>query len=569
MSTEQKDLLHRSSRAGNEDQLGEERLNYLRGNRLHETDKHGSGFPSRDQLLGAIVHGVPKYIGAPSATLDGHSYQDYFEANRARTPVVYVGTGNGMLHAFDANKGEELFAYIPEALFSRLPELTTLTGARALPLDGGIDVAEVHADNKWKSVLVAGMGRSAQGVFALDVTEPEDFDADDVLWEFTDANDVDIGNVVGMPVIAKFKTSLTNGKPQYRYFAVVANGVNNYQADGQSNVAASNALFLLALDKRRTEPWVAGVNYFKFTLPISDAKSTNGMSDVALVRIADGSVSHGYAGDMQGNLWRFDFSGLPPWPNVLGSKPPKPLFVARDAGGKRQPISQKPHAVYAPANGHVVLFGTGKYLEQNDLGKNAYTMQSFYAVWDDGGKRIAGRSELTERTLLPSDDGNTLEIGGGSFQYGMSGAGDKGWYVDFIDSAKTGERSVSPASLFDLLLAFRTLIPHSNRCAKPIGRFYVLNTLTGLPAAASFTGELSDAGFPGVPIIVSTAPTEIAERDATGKRRVTRKLEISDSDSPTQTEKSLGRKTIVETVMTAGRLSWREIVNWVELRSGK
>jgi type IV pilus assembly protein PilY1 len=308
-------------------------------------------------------------------------------------------------------------------------------------------------------------------------------------------------------------------------------------------------------------------------MPISDTKIANGMSDVALVRIADGSVSHGYAGDMQGNLWRFDFSGVAPWPNALGSMPPQPLFVARDANGMRQPILQKPHVVFASTSGHIVLFGTGKYLEQNDLKESAYATQSFYAVWDDDSKRIAGRGALTERTLLPSGDGNSLQISGNPFRYGMPGAGDKGWVVDFIDSDKTGERSVSPASLFDNQLAFRTLIPSKNRCVKPSGRFYILNTLTGLSAgagaSASFTVELSDAGFPGMPIIVATTPTEIAERDATGKRRVIRKLEIVDSTDPTQPSVEPKRKTIVETVTTAGRLSWREIVNWLELRSGR
>lgn len=571
ISGSQQELLNRSPLDGSDDQPGEKRLDYLRGSRLYESGQQGGLFPSRDSLLNAIVHSLPKHVAAPLANLEGNSYQAYYEAHRMRRHVVYVGAGNGMLHAFDADTGEELFAYVPHALFSRLAELTVANGMRSLPVDGGIDVAEAYVGSQWRNVLVAGMGRSAQGVFALDVTAPERFDGADVLWEFTDADDADIGNVIGTPAIAKFRTAVIKGVPQYRYFAVIASGINNHRddGDGRFNAAAPNALFLLALDKKQTERWIAGTNYFKFVLPISEAKSANGMSDVALVRIADGSASHAYAGDVQGNLWRFDFSGYAPWQRAFDDAPPQPLFAARDAAGKRQPILQKPHVVFAPSGGYVVLFGTGKYLEQDDLKESGYATQSFYAVWDDEGSRIGGRSALTERTLMPSGDGGTLEISGHAFRYGMSGAGDKGWYVDFIDSANSGERSVSPASLFDTQLAFRTLIPGRSRCAKPSGRLYVLNTLTGLPATASFTGDLSDAGFPGVPVILAAMPTEIAERDATGKRRVRRKLEIADAGDPAQPGTPAERKTIVETVTTAGRLSWREIVNWLELRRSK
>jgi type IV pilus assembly protein PilY1 len=90
-----------------------------------------------------------------------------------------------------------------------------------------------------------------------------------------------------------------------------------------------------------------------------------------------------------------------------------------------------------------------------------------------------------------------------------------------------------------------------------------------LPVSASYTGELSDAGFTGVPLVLAAMPTEITERDATGKRHVKRKLKIPGSVNPAQPETLTEQKTITETVTTAGRLSWREIVNWLELRSGR
>lgn len=115
------------------------------------------------------------------------------------------------------------------------------------------------------------------------------------------------------------------------------------------------------------------------------------------------------------------------------------------------------------------------------------------------------------------------------------------------------------------------MIPDENRCAKPRGRFYVLNTLTGLPAGANLTGYPTDAGFPGIPVILASMPLETAERDATGKRRITRKIEARKTETADSDEQGSQpeNRTIVETVTTAGRLSWREIVNWLELRNDR
>src|SRR5690606_32226171 len=116
-----------------------------------------------------------------AATEDGRSHGD---ANPERSEVVYVGAGDGMLHAFDAKTGEELFAYLPRAVFDRLPLLTTVGSTEVLPIDGGIAISNILTDSagdRSRSILVAGMGRGAQGVLALDVTMPTDFNGDDVL----------------------------------------------------------------------------------------------------------------------------------------------------------------------------------------------------------------------------------------------------------------------------------------------------------------------------------------------------------------------------------------------------
>ncbi len=64
-------------------------------------------------------------------------------------------------------------------------------------------------DGSWKTILASGMGGGAQGVFVLDVTNPADFaSGTGAIWEFTDKDDVDMGNLASPPLVAKFKTGV-------------------------------------------------------------------------------------------------------------------------------------------------------------------------------------------------------------------------------------------------------------------------------------------------------------------------------------------------------------------------
>ena len=58
----------------------------------------------RNSILGDIIHSRPYYV------------------NDATNPRVYVGANDGMLHAFDAVTGREVFAYIPSML---IPDSST------------------------------------------------------------------------------------------------------------------------------------------------------------------------------------------------------------------------------------------------------------------------------------------------------------------------------------------------------------------------------------------------------------------------------------------------------------
>lgn len=550
---------------------GESRLNFLRGDRGLEMDRPGGFLRVRDSVLGDIVNSVPVHVGAPAAAAQGNGYHRFFEKHRNRTNAVYVGANDGMLHAFDADSGMELFSYIPNALWHRLHRLASPDYAHVPYVDGEMAASDAVVSGEWRTVLASTMGGGAQGVFALDVSNPSEFGTGSgALWEFTDRDDPDIGNLFGAPVIAKFRTKIHKGNPEYQYFVVIPSGLNTYRDDGSFNETAQGALFLLSLDKTPSEKWKAGVNYFKIKLPLPDVQSQYALAAPALAVGNDGAVRYAYAGDLQGNLWRFDFTGVAPWTGALGRTPVRPLFVAKDEKGARQPITAPPRITYAPGGGYVILFGTGKFLEDADAAPDSFKTQSFYGILDPIGSAfsIAGRAELVPRTLSPVSVGgnDAIEFAGAAFGFGIADPGWKGWYFDFPKSEQTGERSVTSPVVGHRSVVFNTLIPGKDPCSAGGGRSYLLDTLTGLPPNGKATGYLYEAGLLGSPIVLETG-TLVGARNPIGRKTARKTITTLNPGThggrAALTEPPDGS---VEVARPAGRLSWREIINWQELR---
>lgn len=574
LSGEQKALLNASPVDDMNDGLGEKRLNYLRGTRALELGRKDGVFRPRGSVLGDIINSNSVYVGAPAPATQGADYQKFYEDNKTRTTAVYVGANDGMLHGFDAENGKELFAYVPAAVMPELNQLTLPEYVHRSYVDGVINVGEAKIGATWKTVLASGMGGGAQGLFALDVTNPSDFkNGSGALFEFTDNDDPAMGNLAGAPLIAKFKTRLVKGVPEYKYFVVAAGGFNNYKDDGAGkfDAGAPGAVFLLSLDKVPSERWREGVNYFKFKTPIKESNLPNGLSAPAVVVGSDGAVRHMYAGDLQGNLWRFDFTGTAPWANALGAAPNQPLFAAKDAQGNSQPITTQAKIVFAPRGGYVVLFGTGKFVEQSDSAPGNFRTQSFYAIHDTtrDGDRVTGRGQLAPRTLkkISSASGDALTIAGDAFSYGASEDGKRGWNFDFMESNQTGERVVANPLLVNGQLFFNSLIPAGDPCSGGGGRAYMLDALNGLSPSGTMTGFASQVGLMSAPLLFETGAAQIGERNAIGKRIVKKKYAVFNFGTGGAKGTALpAQRGTVETALPAGRFSWREVLNWPELR---
>jgi type IV pilus assembly protein PilY1 len=574
------------------DGRAQDRLNYLRGDR----SKEGGAFRSRQKLLGDIINSGVAYSGAPSTGLNASNYQAFFSANSTRTPAVFVGANDGMLHAFNATTGDELFAYIPSWLGPKLPALTNATYAGAhqsyvdaTPVVGEAQTGSAGTAADWKTVLVSGTGGGGKGVFALDVTTPDQFTAANVMWEFTHVDDPDMGNVIGKPQLLMFRTSAPSAKtPTYKWFAAVGSGVNSHVAEstGQNTGSGKPALFLLDLSKPVAKPWVLGQNYYKISLPIESSLSTRKATGLINFSAALGfsrEVAQIYMGDLHGNLWKLDFSplGSSDWDmNKLSAfknsaAVPIPFFIAKDTSGNVQPITMSPSITYGPTpETSYVMFGTGKYLELSD--KNSTAQQSFYMLYDNGttvadsslagASTISGRKRLREDTATVANASTPGSITAPEFVLGRATSDNdltqrSGWYFDFPSS---GERTLSEATVFGNQIVFGSLVPNRSDSSSGCsgipggGSQYTLDIADG-----AGTSAISNVGIMGKPLIAElNNATTISSTDNTGRRIKTITGQIIQQGASGLSPNRTATKTVI-----TGRLSWRQINNYQDLKN--
>jgi type IV pilus assembly protein PilY1 len=130
-------------------------------------------------VLGDIVNSAPVYVGGPTGeyrdTMESTRYSTYAAGRAGQTPTIYVGANDGMLHAFNASTGNELFAYVPWAVRNKLTSLTTNPYVHLVTVDGSPSVGDVHVGGGWRTMLVSGMNAGAAGLYALDITNPSNF----------------------------------------------------------------------------------------------------------------------------------------------------------------------------------------------------------------------------------------------------------------------------------------------------------------------------------------------------------------------------------------------------------
>lgn len=360
------------------DTVGNERLDWVRGDRTKEVSASGI-FRNRGSRLGDIVNSNIWYTSKPSGGYSG-DYSTFRTDYANRTPMLYVGANDGMLHGFDATTGVERLAYVPRGMLGKFVAYSNPSYTHQYFVDGQpfVGDADVGGSDHWQTLLVSGLGGGGKGYFILNVTNPADAMKPNVFAESSAAalvkmdttadTDGDLGHIFSPPVVDDARSEksgqivkMNNG----RWAVVMGNG---YNSTNQKPV-----LLIQYVDGDK-----ALVKLTPATCPATTCQGDgNGLSVPRLLDLnGDGKVDIGYAGDLKGNLWKFnlaDSAASPAWSVAFGGSP---FFVAGSPTGVRQPITTAPYTMPHPGGGIMLAFGTGRNVTTADT-----TSTDFDTMW--------------------------------------------------------------------------------------------------------------------------------------------------------------------------------------------
>lgn len=490
----------------NYEATGAQNAAYIKGDASLEERNGVSKLRNRPTtVLGDIVNSSPAYVPG-GTTGDGTS-----------AGTVYIGANDGMLHAFDAANGQELFAYVPNILnFSNLKQLSRGDYDHKFFVDGPI-VVSPRTLTPGQNILVGALGRGGKGLYALDVSAPASFSASNFKWERKDTPGNNMGNVVGAPILAQVR----NGSPTPA--VVFGNGPNS-----TNDKAVLVVMNLSDGSVIREVP--------------TDNTTNNGLMAPLGVYAADGkTLVYAYAGDMQGNIWKFDLRASTPsaWTATK-------IFHAEKTSGTPQPITGGlASAIDLKTNKRWIFFGTGRYMTAGDADDKTTNAQSMYGFMDDGGSYT--RANLTARNITVAGEYRYFDS-----QTALPSA-SKGWYVDLPGK---GERIVQDVQIDNNYMVAASMIPEGDACdASGSGFLNAIDAFTGTSGGKSYfdldrndnTDDTDAGGHPIGSVNLGVGmPTRPVLLPGIG---------VVDGSA------GVGTNSFGKQIMTWQRVSWREIRN--------
>lgn len=391
-------------------------IDYLRGKR----DLEGSALRKRLGLIGAVINSQP--------------------AVDRDNKVAYVQSNEGMLHAFDttpgADAGKELWAVVPSSVLPKIGATAQRGYVFRAQLDGSPVVASVGGTSK---LLVAGAGVAGNSYLAMDVSSPrfgtQAAVASAIKWEFPSAGDATkMGLAVGKPAIVRTQDD--------GHVVLLTSGYNTGDGKGR--------LWMV-------KPGDGSVIH-EFEVP------SDGLAQVSSYGEPDGSVRYVYAGDLDGNVWRFD---------LKAKSAAFKLATLKDASDNAQPVTAAPELALIEGK-RVIIVGTGRILGVSDLGNSK--VQSLYVMIDGSVYMDDARDYLTKQLF---DRGtNTATI----TDIDWTSDTTKGWYLDMA----AGEQINTRPSLAFGTLAWVTNVVGKEDCSA-MSYLYLANLKSGEASASTIS----------------------------------------------------------------------------------
>lgn len=453
------------------------------------------------------ISSKPIFVGPPSfryrSTMESKPYADFAETFKNRDAFVYSGTTTGAVRAFNAATGMEAFAYIP----SRVSTANDPASAPYL-VKGSPAMGDAYFGGSWHTVLAAGMNSGGRAIYALDITNPGLFSAaesharDLVMWEFTEANNPDLGLTYSQPTVAR----LHNGK----WAVIFGNGYVNRANSTSIGTIGRAVLFIVAVEDGKLIRKLAPTH-----LDERDEPFVNGLSTPAVVDYdRDGVADYVYAGDLLGNVWKFDLTDIESekWHIAFNGRP---LFRARGSNAEPQAITTRPEVSRDPDGaGMVILFGAGSPKDLGCQSNGPGSSYSFYGIEDRGADTVPDRRSLLRQQIVSQ---LTIERNRRTMRLRTTtsdgSTNNMGWYLDFDPAEQLTEGPVLRAGL--LLLS--TVLINGNVCTTSACEHWLmaLNPLNGsAPRLDEPVFDVNDDGKFGTEDTARINPRNPAQRSS-------------------------------------------------------
>ena len=459
-------------------------VQYLRGSYgLEDRGQPGLDgiFRAREATLGDVTDSQPAYLNKQSFDYTDAGYQSFKTSQANRPGRAYLGANDGMFHVFDTtkgnvvgvdNRGKEIFSFIPTPVISNLYKLADRDYAikHTNFVNGDPVIGDVYDDvaGVWKRILVNGLAGGGRGYFALDITDPDNAK---LLWEYTVADNANLGYTYGNPVITK----MPNGASD-QWVVLITSGHNNgaKDSDGTNYATAGDGKgYLIALNP------ITKAKVKIFPTGQGSSATPSGLSQIAAYTAQvekNNLTKYVYAGDLLGNLWRFDIE------QADGTAPLKFATLVGPDNVTPQPITMTPQLGVIKKK-RVIFIGTGTYLQESDLvNPSSQPVQTLYAIMDkDIGTPLGNpRASLVSQVISNSGSNRVISSPGTvDFSSGL------GWLIDL----PAGERQNVDALLVNGVIFVPTLLPKVTDCSPGgIGYFNFFNYKTG--ASPYLTGGI-------------------------------------------------------------------------------
>jgi len=432
----------------NQDPEREQIIQFIHGYDSYDENGNGNPLEKRDWILGAFLHSRPLII--------------HYGQGRS---VIYAGGNDGMLHAFDDETGEELWAFIPPDLLGKLRDLTGeaveyyVDGSpRAYIVDQNGD-GTIESSNGDRVILACGERRGGNRYFALDVTSPK---SPRLLWQ--------IGpEVTGFSEMGQSWSTPIMGKIRYgtdeKVVFFIGGGYDENQDSGPDAGEDAHGRALYIVDT------VSGTLVWKYSHAENPLMAHSIPSDIARVdTTGDGYIDRLYVGDMGGKMWGFEI-GSPSSSSWTG----KPLF---DSGGRRK-IFYPPDVCLENGGQHyeMLFFGTGDRADPKDV----TVCNRVYGIKDRNGPTLT-EGNLQDVTDILLDGADT----------------ENGWYIRL--NHYLGEKVLSPPVVYFGTAYFTSFVPDQEIFDDPCyvgqgrARLYALGYKTGDPVFDFDLGGTLDIG---------------------------------------------------------------------------